>query len=152
VRPQLAACLAVAVLSNPTGCDEDPTGERGRVPDPTCFMELLHDGISVSPAGIGATLRYWCDTPPVRQRTSLRLQLRGTNGRWVTMDQQDDRRVPTQAKRTLTTAAPCFPGLWRARGTAVGSLRARDGRVQEYEPAQKDSPERVVTADDCGAG
>ncbi|MFB4275687.1 hypothetical protein ACBJ59_10380 [Nonomuraea sp. MTCD27] len=152
MKTPFAACMIAALLATPTGCDESPTGEQGRVPDPTCFMEVLHDGVSVSPAGIGATLRYWCDTPPVRQRTSLRLQLRDTNGRWVTMDQQDDRQVPTSAKRTLTAAAPCFPGLWRARGTAVGALRASDGRVKEYEPAQKDSPERVVTADDCDAG
>lgn len=148
-RSQLAAWAAVALLMSPSNCDKDPTGEKGRVPDPQCFMEVLHDGISVSPAGIGATLKYWCTTPPVRQRTSLRIQLRDTNGRWVTMDQRDDRTVPSANPKTLTVAAPCFPGLWRARGTAVGALMANDGKVKEFEPAQKDSPERLVSADEC---
>ncbi|MGA5762235.1 hypothetical protein [Nonomuraea bangladeshensis] len=145
-------CAVAAFLVTPHGCGNDPTGEKGRVSEPTCFMEVLHDGVSVSPAGVGATLRYWCTTPPVRQRTALRLQLRDTNGRWVTMDQREDRQIPTEAKRTLTVAAPCLAGLWRARGTAIGSLRGPDGKVQEYDPAQKDSPERLVTADDCNAG
>lgn len=151
-RSRLAAYAVVVLLSAPAQCgDEDPSGEKGRVPDPTCYMEILHDGISVSAAGVGATLKYWCTTPPLRQRTSLRLQLRDTNGRWVTMDQRDDRQVPTTAPRTMSAAGPCFPGLWRARGTAVGSLRGSDGKVREFEPAQKDSPERVVTVDDCDA-
>lgn len=149
MRSWFAACALAALLVSPKGCDEDPTGEKGRVSDPQCFMEVLHDGISVSPAGIGATLRYWCTSPPVRQRTALRLQIRDTNGQWVTMDQRDDRTVPSEKPRTLTATAPCFPGLWRARGTAIGALRGSDGKVKEYEPAQKDSPERAVTVDDC---
>ncbi|MEQ4715661.1 hypothetical protein [Nonomuraea sp. B19D2] len=112
-------------------------------------MEILQDGISVSPAGIGGTLKYWCTISPVRARTSIRLQMRDTNGRWVTMDERQDRKVPTATVRTLSVAAPCFPGLWRARGTSVGALRASDGQVKEYEPAQKDSPEKLVSADDC---
>lgn len=149
MRAQLAACTVALLLATPPSCDADPTGEKGRVADPQCFMEILHDGISVSPAGIGATLKYWCTTPPIRQRTALRLQIRDTNGRWVTMDQRDDRTVPSTAPRTLTVAAACFPGLWRARGTAVGALRGSDGKVKEFEPAQKDSHEKAVTADDC---
>lgn len=152
MRSGLAACALVALLVSPKGCGEDLTGEKGRVSDPTCFMEILHDSVSVSPAGIGATLKYWCTAPPVRARTALRLQLRDSNGRWVTMDQQDDRRVPAATPRTITATAPCFPGLWRARGTSIGALRAGDGKVKEYEPAQKDSPERVVTADECRDG
>jgi len=144
--------MTAALLATPPSCNADPTGEKGRAPDATCFMEVLHGGISVSSAGIGATLKYWCTTPPIRQRTALRLQLRDTNGRWVTMDQRDDRTVPTASPRTLTVAAPCFPGLWRARGTAIGALRDSDGKVQEFEPAQKDSPEKAVTADDCELG
>ncbi|MEV4284615.1 hypothetical protein AB0K40_03865 [Nonomuraea bangladeshensis] len=108
-------CAIAAFLVTPHGCGNDPTGEKSRVSEPTCFMEVLHDGVSVSPA-------------------------------------REDRQVPTEAKRTLTVAAPCLAGLWRARGTAIGSLRGPDGKVQEYDPAQKDSPERLVTADDCNAG
>ncbi|MFB4293036.1 hypothetical protein ACBI99_35720 [Nonomuraea sp. ATR24] len=153
VRAQLAACAMVTLMTAPARCDEqDRTGERGRVSEPRCFMEVLHQTVSVSAAGIGATLKYWCDLPPVRHRISLRLQTRDTNGRWVTMDERTDRRVPVPEPQTLTVAVPCFPGLWRARGTAVGALRADDGRVQEFEPAQKDSAERLVSTDECGIG
>ncbi|MEU6785888.1 hypothetical protein ABZ912_42435 [Nonomuraea angiospora] len=149
MKALLVAWAATMLLTAPSSCGADPTGEKGRVADPQCFMEILHDGISVTPAGIGATLRYWCTTPPVRQRTALRLQIRDTNGQWVTMDQRDDRTVPSEKPRTLTATAPCFPGLWRARGTAIGALRGSDGKVKEYEPAQKDSPEKTVSVDDC---
>ncbi|NJP98439.1 hypothetical protein HCN51_55000 [Nonomuraea sp. FMUSA5-5] len=80
-------------------------------------MEILREGISVTPAGIAATLKYWCTTSPVPQQTALRLQIRDTTGRWVTMDQRPRRGT------ALTVAAAYFPGLWRARGTAVGALR-----------------------------
>jgi len=151
VRIQPAARLIAALLAVSGGCaDQGDGGEKGRVADPQCFMEILHDGISVSAAGIGATVKYWCEVPPIRHRISLRVQTRDTNGRWVTMDEREDRKVPSVDPKTLTVAAPCLPGLWRARGTVVGALRATDGKVKEFEPAQKDSSERLVSADDCG--
>jgi hypothetical protein len=140
------ATLSVAAL---TACAGQSGGEKGRASDPQCFMEILHEGMSISSAGIGATLKYWCEVPPIRHRISVRIQLRDANGRWVTMDERGDRTVPPTTPKTLTVTAPCLPGLWRARGTAVGATRGTDGRVKEFEPAQKDSPERLVSANDC---
>ena len=153
MRSRLAVYAVAALLAAPSRCaTPDSTGETGRVSDPQCFMEILHSSVSVSAAGIGATVRYWCDDPPVRHRISLRLQLRDTRGQWVTMSQTDDRAVPTRKARTMTATAGCIPGLWRARGTAVGAVRQQDGQVREFEPAQKDSREKAVTVDDCDTG
>lgn len=126
-------------------------GEGAR-PRSSVFMEVVHRDISFSAAGIGASLKYWCTVPPIRSRISLRLQVRDTNGRWVTMAQQEDRAVPVPSPKTMTATAACFAGVWRARGTAVGALRGADGHVKEFEPAQKDSRERLVSADDCARG
>lgn len=153
MRSRLAAYMFAVLLAAPARCEgADRTGEKGRVPDPQCFMEVVHRDISFSAAGIGASLKYWCTVPPIRSRISLRLQVRDTNGRWVTMAQQEDRAVPVPSPKTMTATAACFAGVWRARGTAVGALRGADGHVKEFEPAQKDSRERLVSADDCARG